>query len=113
VSGVRVPPPLFASEHDRNRPEASKPDRIRDLRREARREESPQVPESSRQEPAQGDLNRPLRAITGATVPRQPPITAGTDPDLALVLDRWADLPAAVRAGIVAMVKAVSSKGGG
>lgn len=30
-----------------------------------------------------------------------------TDPDLAAVVAAWSDLPAAVRAGIVAMVKAV------
>jgi hypothetical protein len=34
------------------------------------------------------------------------------DPDLALVVERWPDLPEAVRAGIVAMVKA-ARKGGG
>jgi hypothetical protein len=28
------------------------------------------------------------------------------DPDLTFVIDRWADLPPAVRAGIVAMVQA-------
>jgi hypothetical protein len=33
------------------------------------------------------------------------------DADLALILDRWPALPEAVRAGIVAMVKA-ASKGG-
>ncbi len=31
------------------------------------------------------------------------------NPDLALVIDRWADLPAAVRAGIIAMVKTTGS----
>jgi hypothetical protein len=31
---------------------------------------------------------------------------ADTDPDLALVVESWSDLPQAVRAGIVAMVKA-------
>jgi hypothetical protein len=34
-----------------------------------------------------------------------------TDPDLALINDRWNDLPDAIRAGIVAMVKA--TRGGG
>ena len=28
------------------------------------------------------------------------------DPDLAIVVERWADLPEAIRTGIVAMVKA-------
>jgi len=31
------------------------------------------------------------------------------DPDLAMVSQRWADLPAAIRAGIVAMVKAAAA----
>lgn len=31
------------------------------------------------------------------------------DPDLALVIDRWAKLPAAVRSGIIAMVKTTGS----
>jgi hypothetical protein len=31
------------------------------------------------------------------------------DPDLALVVERWDNLPEAVRAGIVAMVKAASA----
>jgi hypothetical protein len=30
------------------------------------------------------------------------------DPDLAMILERWAALPAAVRSGIVAMVKATT-----
>jgi len=36
---------------------------------------------------------------------------APADPDLALIVDRWASLPAAVRAGIVAMVKATQEGG--
>jgi hypothetical protein len=32
-----------------------------------------------------------------------------SDPDLTLILDRWAALPDAVRAGIVAMVRATSA----
>jgi hypothetical protein len=35
-----------------------------------------------------------------------PTDTRPTDPDLALVIERWADLPEAVRAGITAMVRA-------
>ena len=31
------------------------------------------------------------------------------DPDLAAVIDAWADLPAAVRVGIIAMVKTTGS----
>jgi hypothetical protein len=30
------------------------------------------------------------------------------DPDLAMIFERWATLPAAVRSGIVAMVKATA-----
>jgi hypothetical protein len=37
---------------------------------------------------------------------------ASNDPDLALVNAAWDRLPAAVKAGIVAMVKAASGKGG-
>jgi hypothetical protein len=32
----------------------------------------------------------------------------GTDPDLAAVVDAWPNLPEAIKAGIVAMVKAAS-----
>ncbi len=35
-----------------------------------------------------------------------------TDPDLAAVVAGWADLPPAIRAGIVAMVKAATPTGG-
>jgi hypothetical protein len=34
-----------------------------------------------------------------------------TDPDLATIIDAWGRLPEAVRAGIVAMVKAASGGG--
>jgi hypothetical protein len=34
--------------------------------------------------------------------------TCQTDPDLALVNQAWPDLPEAIRAGILAMVKAAS-----
>ena len=37
-----------------------------------------------------------------------PNSNAVADPDLATVSDAWADLPAAVRAGIVAMVRAAT-----
>ena len=43
-------------------------------------------------------------AESGANDPKNDPI----DPDLALVVERWDSLPDAVRAGIVAMVKAAS-----
>ncbi|MGO9601648.1 MAG: hypothetical protein ACLP7Q_27045 [Isosphaeraceae bacterium] len=38
--------------------------------------------------------------------------TCKTDPELATVVDAWPYLPAALKAGIVAMVKAASGKGG-
>jgi hypothetical protein len=34
------------------------------------------------------------------------PVGVSTDPDLARLVAAWADLPPAIRAGIVAMVKA-------
>jgi hypothetical protein len=39
--------------------------------------------------------------------------TCQTDHDLAAVINAWAGLPEAVRAGIVAMVKAASKGGAG
>jgi hypothetical protein len=38
------------------------------------------------------------------------PTTGESDPDLALIVDEWRRLPEAVRAGIVAMVRAASGK---
>ena len=35
------------------------------------------------------------------------------DPDLAAVVDAWPDLPEAIRAGMLAMVKSVPGKGDG
>jgi hypothetical protein len=58
---------------------------------------------------------RPLTATACATVAdvdassdRQSlaPPEASSDPDLSLIYERWARLPDAVRAGIVAMVRA-------
>jgi hypothetical protein len=37
------------------------------------------------------------------------PTPDATDPDLARLVAAWADLPPAIRAGIVAMVKATTS----
>lgn len=51
--------------------------------------------------------------LGGRPAPHLPHDTRPTDPDLALVIDRWEGLPEAVRAGIVAMVKAAAGKGGG
>jgi hypothetical protein len=59
---------------------------------------------ASRQEPTQSAPKRPLRATVGATG------ALPADPDLATVIDAWNRLPEAVRAGIVAMVKAASGR---
>jgi hypothetical protein len=42
-----------------------------------------------------------------------PPDTRQTDPDLALVIERWEALPDAIRAAILALVKAASGRGDG
>jgi hypothetical protein len=47
-----------------------------------------------------------LRRDTGPVAAFQPCDTCQTDPDLALILAAWSTLPAPVRAGMVAMVKA-------
>jgi len=54
----------------------------------------------SRQQATQSALKRPQRATRGAT--RHLP----DDPGLTVVIDAWDRLPEAVRAGIVAMVRA-------
>jgi hypothetical protein len=38
--------------------------------------------------------------------------TCQTDPELAVAIEAWPSMPEAVRAGIVAMVKAASKAGG-
>jgi hypothetical protein len=54
-----------------------------------------------RQYPAVCEPVRTLRATHGAT-----PECVVADPDLAAVVDAWPELPEAIKAGIVAMVKA-------
>jgi len=50
------------------------------------------------------NIHSEKRSAPGAaTEPKNVPI----DPDLAAIIERWADLPEAVRAGMVAMVRAV------
>jgi hypothetical protein len=68
-------------------------------------ESSPQVHSilSSRQDATETDPIRPPRATRGATRDYVVP-----DSDLADVVDAWAGPPDAIRAGIVAMVKAAS-----
>jgi len=62
---------------------------------------------SSRQYPNESGSIRPLTATQSATHPCQPAVT--TDPDLAAVVDAWPELPEAIKAGIVAIVKAARS----
>ncbi len=61
------------------------------------------------------NLNPDSRNQTHSNDLRQPPLslahpvptdTRQTDPDLALIVERWGELPEAVRAGMVAMVRA-------
>jgi hypothetical protein len=59
---------------------------------------------SSHQDASRGIRKHPPSATQNAT--RVLP----TDPDLAAVIEAWDRLPAAVRAGIVAMVRAASGK---
>jgi len=58
---------------------------------------------ASRTEPTQDDPRRPPRATRGATRD-----CIVDDPDLAAVVAAWPELPEAIRAGILAMVKAAS-----
>jgi len=56
----------------------------------------------SRQQATPNVIRRPPRATKSATGPLK------DDPDLAAVIDAWGRLPEAVRAAIVAMVRATS-----
>ena len=58
----------------------------------------------SRQNPTVPGPSRSLRATRGAARSCQPLATTG--PDQAAVVDAWPELPEAIKAGIVAMVKA-------
>ncbi len=55
------------------------------------------------------DLGQPAPSVAHYL----PTDTCKTDPDLSAVVAAWPELPEAIRAGIVAMVKAASGKGGG
>jgi len=59
---------------------------------------------SSRQDTTDSASIRPLTATQNATHPCQSAVT--NDPALAAVVDAWPELPEALKAGIVAMVKA-------
>ena len=60
-----------------------------------------------------GSLPNDLRQPAHSVAHHLPTDTCRTDPDLAAVVAAWTELPKAIRAGIVAMVKAASGKGGG
>ena len=52
----------------------------------------------------------PSLAAQGKRAARNsPPLDAPTDPDLAAVVEAWPELPEALKAGIMAMVKAARS----
>jgi hypothetical protein len=51
-----------------------------------------------------------LRLAHEAVVHYLPTDTCKTDPDLTAVVAAWPDLPKAIRAGILAMVKAASGR---
>ena len=56
----------------------------------------------------------PVKSLRISTPPVSHPIptdTCKTSPDLAIVVENWDRLPEAVRAGIVAMVRAASGRG--
>jgi hypothetical protein len=62
-------------------------------------------PQADRPKEGQGkDLHRGAKPVSHSF----PTDTCQTDPDLATVVNAWDRLPEAVRAGIVAMVKAAS-----
>ncbi len=56
--------------------------------------------------PRPGEDHGQGQGLTGQGMSGQGPGSAVLDADLSLVVDKWNDLPEAVRAGIVAMVKA-------
>ena len=59
--------------------------------------------------PANSPENRPIAAQGGAKSGALCDDSFPTDPDLAMVVKRWPDLPEPIRAGIVAMLKAASA----
>ena len=55
----------------------------------------------------------PSLAVQGSAQPQiEPPLNGPDDPDLAAVVAAWPELPEAICAGILAMVKAASGKDG-
>ncbi len=55
-----------------------------------------------------GTPGKSLRQGPSQVAEHLPNDTCKTDPDLAAVVDAWPELPGAIKAGIVAMVKAGS-----
>jgi hypothetical protein len=53
-----------------------------------------------------------LRIDAPRLAPHLPTDTRQSDPDLGLVIERWEALPGPIKAGILAMVKAATPKGG-
>ena len=96
-SGVRVPTPVLT-----NRPELSRQVPPGTTSCDETTGESVFRPNPSMHGPV-----RPLRATRGATRSCQDDVT--TDLDLAAVVEAWPELPEALRAGILAMVKAARS----
>ena len=81
-----------------DRQNTSRPGISSDLRRTARTAEGG----STRLNPTHSDMTRPSRATQGATH------LLPDDPGLAAVVEAWPELPDAIKAGIVAMVRAAS-----
>jgi hypothetical protein len=75
------------------------------------------VPQERNLSPSEGKLNpesdKVLTSLKRRLAHRPAHRQESLPPDLALVFERWDALPEAVRAGIVAMVKAASGEGGG
>ena len=93
MSGVRVPPPLFTTEDDSPR---QNPPLAATYVNDGSTERDPA---SCQDEPLCAPKS-PQGATQGATR------ALIEDPDLDLVIDRWPDLPPAVRAGIIAIIRA-------
>ena len=55
-----------------------------------------------------GSFPNDLRQTTPSVAPHLSTDTCKTDPDLAVAVAAWSELPEAIRTGIVAMVKAAS-----
>ena len=70
------------------------------------------APSQAPQDQSDTPSDRAARSACAAPGPENAPQTTDSDPDLAKVTDAWPTLPEAVKAGIVAMVKAVRPEEG-